>query len=105
MNFPDDLPFILEYRCGKTVRITLPRRPVSFVSTSGKSDAPLVCPQIPLGCSGWRRAGESEWRLMKDLPQAWMPLLERQRPSVMDPRTKERLPIVSGATEEVEDKS
>ncbi len=39
MDFPEGLPYILEYKCGKTVRVTLCRRPVSFVSTSGKSDA------------------------------------------------------------------
>jgi hypothetical protein len=57
--YPDDLPWILEYRVGSTVRTTLPRRSVAYVASSGVTDAPIVCPQIPVGCSGWRRACET----------------------------------------------
>jgi len=51
---PDDLPHQLEYRLpgprGPVVLTALPRRAVEFVSTSGKSTAPLVRPTIPARC-------------------------------------------------------
>lgn len=40
MKFPDDLPEIMFYRVGSTSRTCLPRRPVVYVSSSGKTDAP-----------------------------------------------------------------
>ena len=84
MTFPDDLPHMLEYRVGCTVRTALPRRPVQSISSSGQDDAALVCPQIPYGATAWRRATEETWHPMRELPEAWLPFLNRERPSPMD---------------------
>lgn len=86
MDFPADLPGILHYRVGATVRATLPRTPVVYVSSSGSTNAATVCPCIPLGATGWRLAGEREWKPLSALPAAWMPFLNRARGSAMDPR-------------------
>lgn len=87
-RFPADLPWILEYQVGRTVRMTLPRREVRFVGTSGDTDANEVCPRIPLGATGWRRAGEMEWRGLEEIPRHWLPFLQRERETEMDPRPK-----------------
>lgn len=89
MIFPNDLPGILHYRVGNTVIVTLPRKPVQFVGSGGSTTAATVCPRIPYGCSGWRRVSETEWRGIDTLPVAWLPYLNRERGSEMDPRTKE----------------
>lgn len=88
MKFPVDLPWIVEYRCGKTVRATLCRHPVAFIGSNGATDSPQVCPQIPLGCDGWRLVGESDWKPLEDIPAHWKPFLERERGTEMDPRRK-----------------
>ena len=95
MVFPDDLPIILEYRLGTypsgvcTV-VALPRTPVKFLSTSGNTNAHDVCPKIPFGCTGWKRMGDLEWKPVSELPESWLPFLNRKRPSEMDPRPPTR---------------
>jgi hypothetical protein len=74
---PDDLPGILYYRVGCTVRATLPRRPVSYVGSSGATDAAQVCPNIPHGADAWREEPAGAWRPLKELPPAWLPWLNR----------------------------
>lgn len=86
MNFPDTLPEIIFYRCGKTSRPALPRRPVKYLRTSGATNAAEVCPQIPLGCTGWRADACGKWRPLSELPKEWMPFLNKMRPGPMDPR-------------------
>jgi hypothetical protein len=100
LTFPEDLPWMIEYRVGSTVRITLPRVPVHYVSSSGSTDAAIVCPRIPLGCTGWRRAGELAWRSLKDVPRAWMPFLDRERGTEMDPRPKPKAGSNGHATDQ-----
>jgi hypothetical protein len=77
MNYPDDLPWILEYRVGDTVRATLPRRKVENVSSSGDTNANEVCPRIPVGADAVRRVG-GPWRKLEDLPKHWLPFLNRE---------------------------
>ncbi len=77
MTYPDDLPYMLEYRCGSVVLTTLPRTPVVNISTSGDTNAKIVKPNIPYGVTGWRRCGEMEWRPLSELPAEWMPFLNR----------------------------
>lgn len=84
MNFPSDLPWILEYRVGTVILTTLPRRHVQSVGTSGNSDAAVVRPRIPLGCDGWRRRGETQWHALDQLPKDWLPFLNRERGTEMD---------------------
>lgn len=95
---PADLPGMLEYRCptslGPVVITTLPRRPVESISSSGKTTAVTLHPNIPLGADGWRLATENEWHPMAELPRHWLPYLERQRGTVMDPRSRVDYPIV-----------
>ena len=88
--FPDDLPGILHYRVGKTIRIALPRTPVAYHGSSVATNATQVCPQVPLGCSGWQLVTDPKgfWRELSELPPAWMPFLNRERGTVMDPRHK-----------------
>jgi hypothetical protein len=88
MTYPPDLPWMLEYRVGATVIMTLPRRPVFFISSSGATDAAIVHPQIPYGCTGWRRVGEEAWRALETLPDHWRPFLQRERGTELDPRHK-----------------
>lgn len=87
VTFPDDLPEILFYRCGNTCLPTLPRTPVRSVGTSGKTDAAQVCPQIPLGATGWMLSLDTAWRPMSTLPARWMEFLNRKRGSAMDFRS------------------
>jgi hypothetical protein len=96
VEFPEDLPICLLYRLGtypdrtgqnggqpvSVVKAAYPRRPVSFISTSGCTDAARVCPTIPYGATGWcllRSDGQRDWRPLKDLPAHWRPFLDRQR--------------------------
>lgn len=88
MKFPEDLPEILYWRMGECVKPTLCRRPVSYQASSGRTDAPEVCPQIPYGADGWRLSDDEPWRPLSELPQAWLPFLNRPRGSEMDPRPK-----------------
>lgn len=88
MVFPDDLPAILEYRLGPVLIRALPRRPVAFVGSSGKTNATDICPQIPYGATGWRLVTEEEWRPLETLPASWMPFLNRERGTQHDPRPK-----------------
>ncbi len=88
MNFPADLPEILEYRLGVVLIRALPRRPVFYVGSSGKTNATEVCPRIPHGATGWRLTTEEEWKPLDTLPAAWMPFLNRERGTQMDPRPK-----------------
>jgi len=92
MDFPASLPWMLEYRTGSVVMTTLCRRPVRFISTSGDTDAKIVTPQIPVGCDGWRRIGETEWHPLSDIPEEWMPFLQRERGTALDPRPKVEVP-------------
>jgi hypothetical protein len=70
--------------------MTLCRQPVRFVGSSGTTNAATICPRIPSGCDGWRRAGENDWRELKTIPPHWMPFLNRERGTELDPRhTKE----------------
>lgn len=101
MNFPPDLPNILEYRCGDTIRTTLPRRPVESVSTSGKTTAAIVCPQIPYGCTGWRKVGEEAWRMLDTIPASWKPFLQRERPSAMDFRPMKGQDVVDAIEDDL----
>lgn len=84
MDLPDDLPTILFYRVGKTCKPCLPRRPVQAVKAGGRTNAPVVCPQIPLGTTGWMLATDTDWRPLSDLPKHWLPFLNRERLSPMD---------------------
>lgn len=94
--FPDDLPLVIEYRLGPVSdaagnevyisKCTYPFRSVSYISTSGKTDACMVCPRIPYGASGWRPLRQGEFRPMKDIPKHWLPFLQRERQTEMDPR-------------------
>jgi len=115
MKFPDDLPHMLEYRLGGVIvggRMTrivvlpcLPRRPVRYIGTSGKTDAAHVVPRIPVGCTGWRLVGETGWRRLQDLPEHWLPFLDRKRETELDPRPKYRPPereTLEGHVEEEE---
>lgn len=86
MEFPAGLPSIIEYAVGCTVRYALPRTKVSYVSSNGQTNAPFVCPTIPYGATGWRLSHQSEWRPLSELPEPWLPFLNRQRPSDMDCR-------------------
>jgi hypothetical protein len=88
MIYPDDLPHMLEYRLEYAVVTTLCRTPVRSISTSGDTNARIVKPRIPLGCTGWRKVGETTWRPLDTIPPNWMPFLNRERPSEMDPRPK-----------------
>lgn len=88
MTFPDDLPGFIEYRVGDTVRTALPRRPVQSISSSGATDAALVCPQIPIGAEAWRVPPATSWSKLSDLPAAWLPFLNRERGTVMDSRPR-----------------
>ncbi len=89
MKFPDDLPELVEYRIGVTVRGTLCRRPVRFIGSNGATDSPQVCPQIPIGTDAWRLPG-GDWKPLEAIPKHWMPFLDRERGTEMDPRDKRR---------------
>jgi hypothetical protein len=89
MNFPDDLPWMIEYQVGTVVLTTLPRRPVSFRGSSGTTDANVIHPRIPVGCTAWRPAGEMAWRPLLEIPRHWLPFLQRERGTPMDPRPKQ----------------
>ena len=98
MDFPDDLPGMLEYRMTSGIVLTaLPRRPVETVGSSGRNTAPIVKPTIPHGANAWRRATETEWRPLSTLPAAWLPFLNRQRGTVMDPRPRVDVPVAGDA--------
>jgi hypothetical protein len=77
-NCPDSLPWMIEWRVGKVVLTSLPRRAVESISSSGDTNADIVRPQIPMGCTGWRLPDEPEWRKMGELPKEWMPFLNRR---------------------------
>lgn len=95
--FPPGLPCIIEYACGPVVRYSLPRTPVEFISSSGKTTAAIVCPTIPRGTSGWRLSHQEEWRPLTELPEPWLPFLNRRRGTVMDPRPEPRGKIAPDA--------
>jgi hypothetical protein len=86
VKIPDDLPCIIEYRCGCTVRLALPRMPVEAQGSSGKTNQANVCPQIPVGADAWRKVTEAAWRPLHTIPRHWMPFLDRARPGPMDQR-------------------
>lgn len=90
MAFPDNLPYILYYRVGKAVIPTLCRQPVKYISSSGVTNANVVCPTIPYGADAWRLRDTDPWQSFKDLPTAWLPYLNRVRGSEMDPRPAPR---------------
>jgi hypothetical protein len=92
MQCPDDLPWMIEYRMNgpdEAPRIlsALPRRPVRAVGTSGKTDAPIIRPQIPLGANAWRLPGEQDWRPLGALPRHWMPFVNARPSSEKDFRS------------------
>jgi hypothetical protein len=86
MEFPPDLPGIIEYLCGPTVIHALPRKMVEYISSSGNTNCRDVHPRIPPGATGWRLATEEAWRPMSTLPETWLPFLHRRRHWEMDPR-------------------
>jgi hypothetical protein len=86
IEFPADLPGIMWYRVGVTARSTLPRNPVESVSSSGATNAALVCPQIPVGADAWRADPNDSWKPLGLLPPAWLPFLNRKRGTPMDAR-------------------
>jgi hypothetical protein len=86
MDIPPDLPYLIYYQLDFAVLTAFPRRPVVYVGSSGTTDAAQVNPQIPYGTRAWRLAITEPWRPLAELPKAWMPFLERKRPSEMDPR-------------------
>lgn len=86
MTLPDDLPGMIEYKVGTMTLTTLPRRPVQSVGTSGDTDADIVRPMIPYGCTGWRLPQEPDWNPLSSIPAHWMPFLNRKRPSEIDMR-------------------
>jgi len=92
VTFPDDLPEILFYRLGTATHPvslpTLPRRPVRYVSSNGQTDAAIVCPRIPYGAQSWRIDPEDEWQPLDTIPKHWLPFLNRERGTEMDPRPK-----------------
>jgi hypothetical protein len=63
----------------------LPRRPVRIKGSNGESDAAVVRPRIPYGATAWSVDGET-WRPLHELPNHWMPFLNRQRGTEMDAR-------------------
>ncbi len=88
-DFPEDLPWIIEYRVGKMVLTTLPRRPVNFRGSSGTTDASTVRPRIPVGTDAWRVPPSLKWLRLDRLPKHWIPFLQRERGTPMDPRPKD----------------
>lgn len=100
MTFPDDLPWMVEWRMNgpgerPCVLSSLPRRPVTAQGTSGKTDACIVRPQFPAGANAWRLPGR-EWQSLAAIPKHWMPFLDRKRESALDFRPKnEELPRVA----------
>lgn len=86
IDFPADLPAIIEYRCGPVVIRSLPRRPVVYISTSGNTNCRDVHPVIPPGATAWRLVTEDKWHPMNTIPPAWMPFLNRRRNWEHDPR-------------------
>jgi len=99
MTFPDDLPLVVVYRLGSypdrdrklapITKCTYPRRPVVSISTSGNTDAAMICPRIPHGCTGWRLLtdAEDDWKPVEALPPHWLPFLNRERGTFMDFRS------------------
>lgn len=97
MGFPADLPEVLIYRLSYSryykawiVLPTYPKRPVATISSSGNTDANRIRPRIPFGCTGWRLLTDppGQWRQLDSIPSCWMPFLNRERGSPMDPRPK-----------------
>lgn len=99
MVFPPDLPGIIAYRMGPPgaprpiVQYALPRRKVEYHGSSGKTNSTEVCPRIPRGAQAWQLVTEAEWRPMDTIPLSWLPFLNRERPSEMDPRKPIGVPI------------
>lgn len=99
MKFPDDLPDIIAYRMGPPgdprpiVQYALPRTKIEALGSSGKTNAAEVCPMIPYGAQAWQRVTETEWRPLDTIPKAWLPFLNRSRPSEMDFRKPIGAPI------------
>lgn len=91
MDFPADLPDILEYKLGDVLIRALPRTPIRFQGSGGRTNCTDVCQRIPHGAAGWRLMSEATWRPMATLPPHWMPFLNRKRPSQMDPRPEVKL--------------
>jgi hypothetical protein len=87
MDYPDDLPWIIYWRTRVPLQ-SLPRRVVTSISTSGVTDANIVRPQIPYGASGWRLRDDQPWQPMDSLPKHWLPFLDRERGTALDPRPK-----------------
>lgn len=91
MEFPESLPSILQYQMSSGVTLyALPRRPVETVSSSGKTTASYVNPVVPHGAVAWRLVAEDEWHPLSELPEAWLPFLQRERGTVHDPRPKHK---------------
>ena len=88
MDFPPDLPHLLQYKTGNVIRITMPRRAVEFVGGSGATNAMQVCPTIPLGATGWRVKDGEPWKPLAELPKEWLPFLMRRRGTAHDPRPR-----------------
>jgi hypothetical protein len=87
MTFPPDLPWLIEYRLDFAVLTAMPRKPVEFIGSSGATNAAQVCPRIPYGARAWRVPG-GPWRPLSEMPKDWLPFVNRERGTEMDPRPK-----------------
>jgi hypothetical protein len=99
--FPDDLPSVIVWllntypdmtgqnggRPCDVVLASYPRRQVESISSSGDTNADTVRPQMPYGWKGWRLLGETVWHGLMEIPPAWLPFLDREKETPMDPRT------------------
>lgn len=85
---PYSLPEIIYYRCGNVILTALPRTPVAFKGSSGATNAAIVKPRIPLGVThfGATIDGVRKWRPISEIPKEWLPFVQRNRRTAMDPR-------------------
>lgn len=94
MDYPDDLPSLIEYSLGQMadgtpkILVAMPRRPIEMRGSSGKHNADIVHPQIPVGTLGWRPMGDTQWYSLESIPEHWLPFLQRERPGPLDPRPR-----------------
>jgi hypothetical protein len=85
-NLPDDLPGIIYWQLDFAVLTSLPRTPVRYVGSGGATNAAIVRPCIPIGTKAWSQSADGPWRHLQELPSHWMPFLNRERGTEMDPR-------------------
>lgn len=97
MTYPDSLPGILFWKVGATSRTALPRKAIEYLGSSGRTNQHDVCPQIPVGATAWQLATDTHWRPMTTLPKAWLPFLNRERGTALDPRPKQMVIVPKDA--------